>query len=119
MAKNNVRRPLLGQRQGQSLVESLILAGALAALLGTLGGVVYFGFVHMGMNYLLHEYLICQATVGESECRRQFEKASAPLLFAAKILRFESSGFARTKKVRILLQMPLKRTLTLSKEMRI
>lgn len=103
--------------QGQSMVESLALTTALMAFLSILGAVIYFGFVHIGMNYLLHEFLVCQSTSGEKNCRDEFYKKSAPMLFAAKVLRFESSDLSGKKKAQLILQMPLKRTMILKKDL--
>ena len=109
----------LQNTQGQSMIEALALSAALITFLSALGAVIYFGFVHIGMNYLLHEFLVCQSTSGEENCRQEFYKKAAPILFAAEIQRFESSTHWGRQKVRLILQMPLKRTLTLKKELAI
>jgi len=107
----------LQNQMGQSLIESLAFSGALFAMLSALWALLYFGLVHMGMNYLLHEFLICESTRGALQCREEFLKKSQPFLFAAKIQAFESKGLYSKKSVRLVLQMPLRRSLTLKKDL--
>jgi hypothetical protein len=107
----------ISNQSGQSLIESLAFSVALFALLSALGALLYFGLVHMGMNYLLHEFLVCQSMRGASQCREEFYKKSKPFLFAAKIQIFESSSYSTKQAARLVLQMPLKRTLTLKKDL--
>lgn len=89
---------------------------ALVTVLSGLGGLVYFGFVHIGMNYLLHEYLVCGITIGESQCRKDFLKRAGPFLFSSQIQSFESSELFGKRRVRLILLMPFKMKMTLKKD---
>lgn len=109
----------LRNQRGQGLIESIALSAALLGALTCLGGILYFGFVHAGMNYLLHELLICKSTQGSGDCTKTFRRQAAPLLFAAKIMKLESSVRPRSAKARLVLKMPLDRTLTLKKDLKI
>lgn len=110
----------LRSNRGQALIETLALSSVLVAALGVLLGVLYFGFVHIGANYLMHELLVCQATEGEHGCEKQFRSRAQSFLFAAKVLDLESrQSFGGSRRARLVLEMPMKRTLTLKKELRI
>ncbi len=109
----------LKNSRGQALIETLALSSALVAALGVLLGVLYFGFVHIGANYLMHELLVCQATDGEHGCEKQFRSRAGSFLFAAKVLSLESRQNFAGYGARLILQMPMRRTLTLKKELRI
>lgn len=107
----------LKNNHGQSLIESLALSAALMAALTVLCGVLYFGFVHVGANYLLHELLVCEATQGENRCEQTFRQKAQSFLFAAKIQSLESRRSFDKLRGRLVLQMPMKRTLTIKKEL--
>jgi len=107
----------LNNDRGQSMIESLALCVAFTAILLVMLAVLYFGFVHVGANYLAHELLVCHATQGESRCEEQFRKRAKSFLFAGKILRLESRRGFSSERVRLVLQMPLGKTLTLTKEL--
>ena len=119
MLKSKIPIQQIQNRRGQSLIESLALSAGLLVALSCLGALLYFGFVHVGMNYLLHEFLVCKLTSGEKNCQREFYKKATPFLFSAKVLRFESSSLFGKEKVRLVLQMPLRQTLTLKKDLEI
>jgi hypothetical protein len=110
-------RRVLKNNQGQALIESLALCAALGIALALLLAILYFGFVHIGMNYLLHELLVCKTTQGESRCENQFRKKAEAFLFAAKILDLECHQSFSSTHARVVLQMPMKKTLTLKKEL--
>ena len=99
------------------MIEALVVSFAVMTVLSVLGAVIYYGVVHTGMNYLLHEFLVCKLTQGETQCREEFKKKSTPFLFASRILVFESFDAAMPK-ARLVLQMPLKKTLTLKKDLK-
>lgn len=101
------------------MIETIALSAALLGALTCLGGILYFGFVHAGMNYLLHEFLVCKSTQGRIDCTRNFQRQAKPLLFAAKVIQLESSAGLKSARARLVLKMPLQRTLTLKKELRI
>lgn len=108
---------LLRNQSGQSLIEATALALALTALLSAFAGVLYFGFVHSGMSYLMHEHLVCQQTQREVDCDGQFRKRSKAWLFKAEISSFQSTkGFGKIRD-RLQLRMPMKRMMTITKEM--
>jgi hypothetical protein len=109
----------LRSNRGQALIETLALSSTLIAALGVLFGVAYFGFVHIGANYLMHELLVCQSTDGEHGCNKKFHARAESFLFAAKVLDLESRRGLGAYRVRLVLRMPLGRTLTLKKELRI
>jgi len=103
----------LKNSKGQALIESLALSAAMIAAITVLFGVLYFGFVHVGANYLLHELLICEATQGEANCEKTFRQKTQSFLFAAKI------QFLDKRRGRLVLEMPMKRKLTIQKNLRI
>ena len=98
------------------MIETLALSAALVAAVTSLLGIMYFGFVHIGANYLLHEFLVCESTVGEQHCEKNFRWKAESFLFAARVLTLESRAFGGKHGARLVLAMPLKRTLTLKKE---
>ncbi len=103
--------------QGQALIESLALSATLAGTLFALGLSVYFCLVPVGVNYLLHEFLVCKATQGESHCKSDFQQRVGAFLLAAKLTSFESTKSFNKQKVRITLRMPMNRDLTMQKEL--
>lgn len=116
--KNNFFR-ILNNPRGQGLIEALALSMTGIAALTALGGAIYFGVVHVGMNYLLHEYLVCQKTQGAVDCKKDFYKQSTPFLVAARVLTLENSIVFNKQRARLVVAMPMKRTLTFKKELEI
>lgn len=108
----------LRNNRGQSLIESLALSTALIGTVMVVLAVMYFGFVHIGANYLMHELLACRATDGEARCEQHFRKRAESFLFAGKILDLECRHGFFGDRVRLVLQMPLGKTLTLKKELK-
>jgi hypothetical protein len=108
---------LLFTENGQGLIETLAVAGAVMALCSALGAVMYFGAVNAGMHYLLHESLVCQQSEGHGDCRKEFKARAAPWLFAAKLQSFDLSENFGHGRARVQLQMPLRKTLVIRKEM--
>lgn len=108
---------VLRNNRGQGLVETMALSAALLSAVMMFFALLYFGFVHIGMNYLLHEFLICEATEGTTLCEKQFRQKAQSFLFAAKILTLENRPVRGRQRVRVVLQMPLKRSLTIKKEL--
>jgi hypothetical protein len=107
----------LKTNQGQALIESLLVSAVVGAILSVLGAIVYFSLVHAGVNYLLHEYLICKGTQGAKDCRGDFQQRIPAFLFAAKLTSFESTQHYNKQKVRVTLGMPMNRRLTIKKEL--
>lgn len=108
----------LRNSRGQSLVESLALSAALMAIVMVVVAVMYFGFVHIGANYLMHELLVCRATQGSSRCEEHFRERAKSFLFAGKILDLECRRGFFGDRVRLVLKMPMGRMLTLKKELK-
>lgn len=107
----------LRNNRGQSLIESLALSAALMAAMTVLFGVLYFGFVHIGANYLLHELLVCEATQGETLCEKTCRQKAQSFLFAAKLRSLEARRSLGRIHGRLVLQMPMGRTLIIKKEL--
>ncbi|HEY8272454.1 MAG TPA: hypothetical protein VIG33_16295 [Pseudobdellovibrionaceae bacterium] len=107
----------LKNNKGQALIESLALFITLMATLSVFIGILYFGLVHVGMNYLLHEFLVCKVAHEEKLCHREFEQRAKAFLFAAQVTRFESSRHFNKQKVRVTLSMPMNRRLSMQKEL--
>lgn len=102
------------------MIESLALSAALVAMLSVLAAIIYFGLVHVGINYLLHEFLVCEVTVvtqGEKHCSRDFHQRAQVFLFAAELTSFKSTKIFNKQKVRVSLKMPMNRSLNLQKEL--
>lgn len=99
------------------MIESLALSAAMMTFVSVIAGVLYFSLVRAGMNYLLHEHLVCEQTQGSRACSREFkEKAKAWLVFA-KVRSFSSSKSFGKWQARLQIEMPLQRTMKLEKEM--
>lgn len=116
--KSNGLRLITNQR-GQGLIEALAVSVTVIAALSALGGALYFGLVHTGMNYVLHEYLVCKKTQGTKDCKKEFHTKSRSFLWAARILALEDSQLFQKQRARLVIAMPLQRTLTLKKEIEI
>jgi hypothetical protein len=99
------------------LIESLALSASLIAVLSIIGAFVYFGLIHVGANYLLHEFLVCEVTQGEQRCQKDFRERIQTFLFAAQLTSFRSSKVFDKQRVRITLKMPMNRRLTMQKEL--
>lgn len=110
---------ILTNNRGQSLIESLALALVVPMALWALGAVFYFGFVDVGMNYLLHEYLVCNATAGAVNCEKDLRQKADVILFAGKLVALESHGRIGSHRVKAVVRMPMERTLTFKKELEI
>lgn len=109
---------VLKNNQGQGLIESLVLSGALLTTVTVLFAVLYFGFVHLGAHYLLHELLVCEITVGAKNCEKDFRKKAQAFLFAVEIRVLEtSSRWGQGQRARLVLKMPMGRSLTIKKEL--
>ncbi|MGZ3805712.1 MAG: hypothetical protein ACXVB4_15960 [Pseudobdellovibrionaceae bacterium] len=108
---------MLRNKGGQALIESLALFGVISAILSVLGGLVYFGLVHVGMNYLLHEFLVCESTQNVKHCRGDFQQKAHRFLFAAQLTSIESRKTRNKQTVRIILKMPMNRFLKMQKEL--
>ncbi|WP_413288888.1 hypothetical protein [Bdellovibrio sp. HCB337] len=119
MIQKNKWFRIFTNKQGQGTIEALALSVTVIAAVTALGAGIYFSVVHVGMNYMLHEYLICQKTQGATDCKKDFYKKSAPFLVAAKVLTLESSVVFRKQRARLVVAMPMKRTLTFKKELEI
>lgn len=115
-----VRPRALRNNRGQSMIESLAVAGALMTAV-TLGlALLYFGFVHVSANYLLHEFLVCSATRGEHGCESRMRGALGSIVFMGRVSRFSSSsGVEDRRRAELVLAMPLGRSMTLRKELRL
>lgn len=107
----------LRNNRGQSMIESLALSAALMAAVMVMLAVLYFGFVHIGANYLTHELLVCRSTQGDSRCEERFRERARSFLFADKILALECRRGFFGERVRLVLKMPMEKTLTLKKEL--
>lgn len=115
----------LKNNRGQALIESLAVFITVVAALSGIGGLLYFALVHVGVNYLLHEYLICKVTRDhnradmkvEKLCRNEFMRRAQGFLFAAQVTDFKSTGLFHKQKVGVTLKMPLRRHLHLQKEL--
>lgn len=119
MTPKNKGIHIFKNKQGQGAIEALALSVTIIAALSALSGGIYFSVVHVGMNYMLHEYLICKKTEGATDCKKDFYKKSAPFLVAARVLTLENSVVFNKQRVRLVVAMPLKRTLTFKKELEI
>jgi hypothetical protein len=98
-------------------MESLALSAALVSLLSFFAMVIYFSLVHAGMNYLLHEHLVCEQTEHHGDCTSNFKSRAQAWLFMAKLRSFQSTQTSSKIRDRLQIQMPLQRKLTLTKEM--
>ena len=109
--------PLFNSEKGQSLIEALGLALAMFGFVSVVMAVFYLCLVHVGINYLLHENLVCEATQGSHDCRQEFLTRSRVFLFAAHLEKFESSHSSDHFKNRVEISMPMHRTMRLQKEL--
>jgi hypothetical protein len=112
MLKNKLKN-----QSGQALIESLALSAALVAALSGLGAIIYFALVHLGVNYLLHEFLVCEVTQGANQCQHDFQKKTRTFLFAGKLTDFVSTKTPNKQIVRVTLKLPMNRSLTMQKEL--
>lgn len=111
------RPAALRNNRGQGMIESLALGAALMTALTVALAVLYFGFVHVGANYLLHELLVCRSTQGESRCEERFRQRAQSFLFAGRIMTLECRHGFFGERARLVLQMPMGKTLSLKKEL--
>lgn len=103
--------------KGQGLIETVALSAALMAFFTGLSAVLYFGLVHTGMHYLLHENLVCEQTQHHGDCAREFKTRAAPWLFLAELRSFQTVKVLGKIRSRAQIVMPLKKVLTISNEM--
>jgi len=115
-ARNNFLSRCCSSR-GQSLIEALALSFVVMGFISIFLGTLYFSAVHAGMNYLLHEHLICNGTQQIKNCRADFLRKSKKFLFLSEIKKIETyekrgkfQGFVKIK-------MPLDRDIKISKEL--
>ncbi|MBK9323261.1 MAG: hypothetical protein IPM97_10025 [Bdellovibrionaceae bacterium] len=103
--------------RGQSLIEALALSFVAMAFISVFLGTLYFSSAHAGINYLLHEHLVCNATQQLKNCRGHFLKKSKIFLFLSEIKKIET--FEKRGKYRglVKIKMPLGREIQISKEL--
>lgn len=101
--------------KGQGMLEAIVGSGLLMLFLSLLGATFYFSLVHAGMNYLLHEHLVCEATAHHGDCRSDFMMKTKSLLIFGKIQHFDSGVKNSELQARVDVQLPLHQTLRIEK----
>ena len=114
-AKSNTAR--FRSVHGQSTIEALAVAVALVGFVSVLGAVLYFGMVNVGMNYLIHEFLVCEQTEGTKNCRQELLKASKPFLIFATLQTIETQNRRGKAQARMVLKMPFRKTMQIKDEL--
>jgi hypothetical protein len=103
--------------KGQGLIETLALSFAAMTFLSVVGATLYFSLVHAGLSYLLHESLVCENTQGVQGCREEFLRKSKFFLFASTLQSFENFQNGERLTQRVVIKMPMNRTLKIEKEL--
>jgi hypothetical protein len=66
--------PSIKSERGQATLEALVVASFLLGLVSVLLALLYLMWFQSHLRMISHEYLVCQQTLGQSTCKKDFSK---------------------------------------------
>jgi hypothetical protein len=66
--------PSIKSELGQAALEALLVASLLLGLVSVLLALLYLMWFQSHLRMISHEYLVCQQTIGQATCKKDFTK---------------------------------------------